>query len=105
MSQYLGSFHIPFSSIACNTRQILLQIYTVIFSMSWKYIFKVGDREIGFVAGSESYLNDQLELVTRETCQKEKNKIIVSVSGADILNEIRAIFWNIFSFLEIITIW
>ena len=89
MSQYLGSFHIPFSSIACNTRQILLQIYTVIFSMSWKYIFKVGDREIGFVAGSESYLNDQLELVTRETCQKEKNKIIVSVSGPDILNDVR----------------
>ena len=73
--------------------------------MSWKYIFKVGDREIGFVAGSESYLNDQLELVTRETCQKEKNKIIVSVSGADILNEIRAIFWKIFDFLEIITVW
>lgn len=89
MSQYLWSFHIPFSSIACNTRQILLQIYTVIFSMSWKYIFKVGDREIGFVAGSESYLNDQLELVTRETCQKEKNKIIVSVSGPDILNDVR----------------
>ena len=54
------------------------------FSMSWKYIFKVGDREIEFVAGSESYLNDKLELVTRETCQKEKNKIIVSVSGSDI---------------------
>ena len=89
MSQYLWSFHIPFSSIACNTRQILLQIYTVIFSMSWKYIFKVGDREIGFVAGSESYLNDQLELVTRETCRKEKNKIIVSVSGPDILNDVR----------------
>ena len=89
MSQYLGSFHIPFSSIACNTRQILLLLYTVIFSMSWKYIFKIGDREIGFVAGSESYLNDQLELVTRETCQKEKNKIIVSVSGPDILNDVR----------------
>ena len=89
MSQYLWSFHIPFSSIACNTRQILLLLYTVIFSMSWKYIFKVGDREIGFVAGSESYLNDQLELVTRETCQKEKNKIIVSVSGLDILNDVR----------------
>ena len=89
MSQYLGSFHIPFSSIACNTRQILLLLYTVIFSMSWKYIFKICDREIGFVAGSESYLNDQLELVTRETCQKEKNKIIVSVSGSDILNDIR----------------
>jgi len=89
MSQYLWSFHIPFSSIACNTRQILLLLYTVIFSMSWKYIFKVGDREIGFVAGSESYLNDQLELVTRETCQKEKNKIIVSVSGPDILNDVR----------------
>ena len=54
------------------------------FSMSWKYIFKVGDKEIEFVAGSESYLNDQLELVTRETCQKEKSKIIVSVSGPDI---------------------
>ena len=53
--------------------------------MSWKYIFKVGDNEIEFVAGSESYLNDQLELVTRETCQKEKNKIIVSISGSDIL--------------------
>ena len=89
MSQYLWSFHIPFSSIACNTRQILLLLYTVIFSMSWKYIFKVGDREIGFVAGSESYLNDQLELVTRETCRKEKNKIIVSVSGPDILNDVR----------------
>ena len=89
MSQYLWSFHIPFSSIACNTRQILLLLHTVIFSMSWKYIFKVGDREIGFVAGSESYLNDQLELVTRETCQKEKNKIIVSVSGPDILNDVR----------------
>ena len=89
MSQYLWSFHIPFSSIACNTRQILLLLHTVIFSMSWKYIFKVGDREIGFVAGSESYLNDQLELVTRETCRKEKNKIIVSVSGPDILNDVR----------------
>lgn len=96
MSQYLGSFHIPFSSIACNTRQILLLLYTVIFSMSWKYIFKIGDREIGFVAGSESYLNDQLELVTRETCQKEKNKIIVSVSGPDILNDVRNKSSNIF---------
>ena len=96
MSQYLGSFHIPFSSIACNTRQILLLLYTVIFSMSWKYIFKIGDREIGFVAGSESYLNDQLELVTRETCQKEKNKIIVSVSGPDILNDVRNESSNIF---------
>ena len=60
--------------------------------MSWKYIFKVGDREIEFVAGSESYLNDQLELVTRETCQTEKNKIVVSVSGPDIFIHMKNIF-------------
>ena len=82
--------------------------------MSWKYIFKVGDNEIEFVAGSESYLNDQLELVTRETCQKEKNKIIVSVSGPDILNRVWTVQYGLYcmdeyifgnGFLEIITVW